>query len=212
MNNAAKKNKKEKFYWGLSPEKGLKKVLKYAPKGIALDVGAGEGRNSIFLAKNGFKVEAIDQVKEGLGKCKKIAKKYNLPIKTKAINVKKFKFQKNKYTLIIAIAILDFLEFSEIKKIISKIKESLEKEGVFYLVVFSTKDSAFKQYKKNLKMIEKNTFSLPKLKTYRHFFTTKELSNLLKSFKILKIEEKRKKDVSHEKPHFHWLIQAITKK
>lgn len=207
-----KRYKEEKFYWGLKPVKGLKEVLKYAPKGIALDIGAGEGRNSVFLAKNGFKVEAIDKNKESLEKCKNLAEKYKLSIKTKVFDIRKFKIKKNTYSLIIAIASLDFLKFSEIKKIIPKIKKSLKRNGILYLVVFSTKDPAFKRCKRKLKMIEKNTFYLPKLKTYRHFFKIKEMLNLLKGFKILKIEEKRKKDVSHGKPHFHWLIQTITKK
>ncbi len=138
-----KEYKKEKFYWGLKPEKGLKEVLKYAPKGIALDIGAGEGRNSMFLAKNGFEVEAIDKTKEGLEKCQKVAKKYNLPIKTKVTNIRKFRFKKNKYTLIIAIASLDFLKFSEIKKIIPKIKKSLIRKGIFLLNCFFNKRSCF---------------------------------------------------------------------
>ncbi|PIR71964.1 MAG: hypothetical protein COU42_02985 [Candidatus Nealsonbacteria bacterium CG10_big_fil_rev_8_21_14_0_10_36_24] len=92
-----KEYKEKKFYWGSKPEVGLKEVLKYAPKGIALDIGAAEGRNSIFLAKNGFRVEATDKVKEGLKKCKKLAEKYNLPIKTRLADIRKLELEKNKY-------------------------------------------------------------------------------------------------------------------
>jgi len=194
------------------PVRGLKKVLKYAPKGVALDIGAGEGRNSMFLAKNGFEVEAIDKIKEGLEKCKKFAKRYNLPIRTRAIDIRKFKFEKNKYSLIIAIASLDFLKFSEAKKIVSKVKKSLKKKGVLYIVVFSTKDPAFKWCKKELKITEKNTFYLPKLKTHRHFFEVQEVLRLLKDFKILRIKEEKRKDVSHGKIHFHQIITVIAKK
>lgn len=208
-----KEYKKEKFYWGLKPADGLKEVLKYTPKGVALDIGAGEGRNSIFLAENGFKVEAIDKIPEGLEKCRKFAKKYNLPIKIKVIDVKRFKFKKNKYSLILSIAALDFLKFPEIKKIILKIKHSLKKRGVFYLAVFSIKDPLFKKCKKRkLKMIEKNTFYLPKLKTPRHFFERKELLNLLGSFKVIKIKEQKLKDMHHGKVHLHCIIKAIGKK
>ena len=208
-----KEYKKEKFYWGLKPEEGLKEVIKYAPKGVALDIGAGEGRNSIFLAKNGFEVEAIDKVREGLEKCQKLAEKYNLPIKTKVVDVKKFKFEENKYSLVLDIVALDFLKFSEIKKIIPKIKKSLKRKGVFCIVVFSTKDPAFKKLKlKGLEINEKNTFYLPRLKTFRHFFEKKELFYLLKNFEIIKIKDKKIKDIYHDKPHFHQVIIAIVKK
>lgn len=189
----------------VKPVKGLKEVLKYAPKGAALDIGAGEGRNSIFLAKNGFKVEAIDKIKEGLKKCKNLAEKYKLPIKTEVVDVKKFKFEKNKYSLILAIASLDFLKFSEIKKIIPKIKKSLKRNGILYLVIFSTKDPAFKRCKENFKMIEKNSFYLPKLKTYRHFFTKKELLTL---FENPQLKEGKIKDTNH----CHEIIKVIYKK
>lgn len=208
-----KEYKKQRFYWKLKPEKGLKKVLKYVPKGMALDIGAGEGRNSIFLVKNGFEVEAIDKIKEGLEKCRKLAKKYNLPIKTRVIDIRKFRFEKNKYSLILSIASLDFLKFSEIQKIMPKIKKSLKKDGVFYLIVFSTKDPLFKDYKeKKLRMVEENTFYLPRLNSFRHFFDKKELLNSLKDSNIIKIEEKKIKDAHGGEPHFHQIISVIARK
>ena len=207
-----KEYKKEKFYWGTKPEVGLKEVLRYAPKGIALDIGAGEGRNSIFLAKNGFRVEAIDKNEEGLKKCKKLAQKYNLRLKTKIADIRKFKFLRNKYSLIVAVASLDFLKFSEIKKIFLQIKKSLKKEGVFYLVAFSIKDPVFQKCKKKLKMAEKNTFYLPKFKTSRHFFEKKELLNLLRNLKIVKLKEEKIREKHKKRIHFHHLIKVIAKK
>jgi len=207
-----KEYKTRRFYWGLRPVIGLKEVLKYTKKGIALDIGAGEGRNSIFLAKNGFEVEAMDKIKAGLEKCKKLAKKYNLPIKTKVIDIKNFDFKKNRYTLILGIGVFDFLRFSEFKKIIKKIYRSLTKNGIFYLIVFSIRDPAFKRYKeKNLATKEKNTFYLPKIKMYRHFFSKKELLNLLGNFQVIKIREEKIKDV-HDFPHYHSLIRVIARK
>lgn len=39
-----KQYKKGRFYWGLKSESELKEVLKYAPKDVVLDIGAGEGK------------------------------------------------------------------------------------------------------------------------------------------------------------------------
>lgn len=203
---------KKGFYWGSKPEKGLKEVLKYTKRGIALDIGAGEGRNSIFLAKNEFEVEAIDKIEEGLEKCKKNAEKYNLPIKTKVSDIKKLRFRKNKYSLVLSIATLDFFRFSEIKKLFPRIKGSMKKGGILYFVCFSTKDPVFKKSRGKLKIIEKNTFYFPKFKTFRHFFEKKELLDLLKDFKILKIKEKKIKDVHGDEIHYHQIIKVIAKK
>ncbi len=87
-----KEYKKREFYWGIKPDSILVKFLSKISKGKALDIGSGEGRNSIFLAQNGFKVESVDILKEGLDKCSDTAQKYNLPIITRCINIKNFKF------------------------------------------------------------------------------------------------------------------------
>jgi len=205
--------KKKKFYWGLKPVPRLKKVIKYAPTGEALDIGAGEGRNSIFLAKNSFKVTAIDLIPEGLKKLAHFAKEHNLNISTKVIDIRKFKFPTDKYSLIISIAAIDFLKKSEIDKIIKRIKKSLIRGGVLYLSVFSTNDPLFYKIKElNLEPIEKNTFYLPKGKFYRHFFTRNELKNYFKDFEIILLKSRSIRDMSHDKPHFHHIIELIAKK
>ena len=111
-----KEYSKRCFYWGLKPSPVLIKLLPKISKGKALDIGAGEGRNSIFLAKNGFKVEAIDLTEQGLKKLTNYAKQHHLKITTKAIDVRRFDFTKNRYSLVLAINSLNFLKLSEARK------------------------------------------------------------------------------------------------
>ena len=46
--------KSSECYWGLNPNGNLVQFLPLIPKGKILDIGAGEGRNALFLAKHGF--------------------------------------------------------------------------------------------------------------------------------------------------------------
>lgn len=208
-----KEYKTKEFYWGLAPHSLLVKFLPIVQRGKALDIGAGEGRNSIFLAKNGFEVEAIDINKEGLEKCKQIAKKYNLPITTKVIDIKSFSFEPRKYSLILSIATMDFLKKSEIEIIIKKIKKSLIEKGYVLLLVISNKDPLYQKIKElKLKEVEENTFYLPKYKTFRHFFTQKELKELFKDFKIIYLKQQKIKDIGHGEPHFHNVIGLLAQK
>ena len=187
------------------------KLLPKIPKGKVLDIGAGEGRNSIFLAKNGFKVEAIDLTKQGLKKLTNYAKQHHLKIITKAIDIRRFNFTNNRYSLVLAINSLNFLKLSEVKEIIKRINKSLLPQGIFYLIVISIKDPVCRRCKKNLKMIEKNTFFIPKISSYRHFFSKQELLSLFEPFKIIEITEKKVKD-THGKPHYHYIFNIISKK
>jgi len=150
------KYKKEAFYWSLNPSPSLKRVLSYAPKeGVALDIGAGEGRNSIFLAKKGFHVVAVDKIPEGLEKLENFAKKQNLSIETHVLDIENFHFPSQKYSLVLSVAALDFMRFSSFRNIIKKVEDSLLPQGVVYLSVFSINDPFFaKLNKEQFKNIE----------------------------------------------------------
>lgn len=203
------------FYWGLKPSPVLEKFIDIVPKGLALDIGAGEGRNSFFLAKRGFEVEAIDKNKEDLEKCKKIAQENNLPITTDVGDITNFDFKKDKYSLTIAKHVLDFLKKSEAKTIVEKIKKSLVLDGFAYIAVFSVNDPVYQKIRDlNLDEIEKNTFYLPKYQKYRCFFTRDEMESMFKDFKILYLEEIEIRDPGHgkEKPHIHRAIEIFAQK
>ena len=63
------------FYYGLKPSKKLEKFLNdtHPPTGEALDLGCGEGRNSLLLARYGFHVHAIDASSQGIQKLEQYA-------------------------------------------------------------------------------------------------------------------------------------------
>ncbi|MFH0724888.1 MAG: methyltransferase domain-containing protein [Pseudomonadota bacterium] len=48
------------------PSEIVQQFYRLAPMGRALDIAAGSGRNSLFLAEQGFKVEALDISDKGL--------------------------------------------------------------------------------------------------------------------------------------------------
>ena len=80
--NAAFSSERDKVFWdkkygteayifGKEPVAFLREHIDVLPKGKALDVAMGEGRNAVFLAKNGFEVDGCDiseiAVKKGAG-------------------------------------------------------------------------------------------------------------------------------------------------
>ena len=128
--------KKEECYWGKEPDKGVKLILKYKKSGNVLDLGCGEGRNALFLAKNGFGVTGVDISEEGIKKYEEIVKQNNLKVKGIIEDIRKFKFN-NKYDIIISNATLHFLKEKEVKDIIEKIKENTKKYGLNVISVFT---------------------------------------------------------------------------
>lgn len=60
------------------PARFLTQHLHRLPKGKVLDVAAGSGRNGLYLAANGYQVEALDRDEEALARLTATAKQRNL--------------------------------------------------------------------------------------------------------------------------------------
>lgn len=71
----------------LSPEKSVVKNLKHFKVGSVLDIACGDGRNTIFLIENGFKVTGIDFSNEALLRLKMFAQRSNLSVETKQVDL-----------------------------------------------------------------------------------------------------------------------------
>lgn len=172
-------------------------------------------KKQYFFSEKWFQCRGDQYCPKNLKKCEESARKENLPITTKLIDIRKFKSKKGKYSLIVAINSLDFLKLEEIEKIIKRVHSSLLAGGIFYLYGFSAKDPLSRIAKrKHLKELEKNTFYFPRMKIFRHFFEKKELLNLCKVFEIIELEKKKiiHAHMGSKKPHHHWIIRVIAKK
>ena len=78
-----KKYAQSEYYWGKTPSKTVYKVLKLKPPVEHLKVlviGCGEGRNAVFLARNGYHVSAFDLSSKGVEKTKKYAEKVGVKV------------------------------------------------------------------------------------------------------------------------------------
>ncbi|MBN1211017.1 MAG: methyltransferase domain-containing protein [candidate division Zixibacteria bacterium] len=70
-----------KGFFGNEPNEILKQY--YAEMDIGrpvLDIGAGQGRNSLFLARRGYTVDAIDPSRVAMETVANIAQEENLPV------------------------------------------------------------------------------------------------------------------------------------
>jgi tellurite methyltransferase len=198
--------------WGVKPDHILEQYASLVPKGHVLDVGAGEGRNAIFFAKKGYPVEAVDISTKALGICRKLAKKMKLKIKTEVVDLKKIEIVPEKYSLIICAWVLNFFKKKEIAELIRKMKKGVKKNGILYIVVFSTEDPSFAKHRKKLKMVEKNTFYSRRRKSYIHYFTRKKLISFFKDFTTIYCIEGMELDIGHGAPHHHSIVQYVGQK
>ena len=95
-----KKYQGEEFAYGKKPNAFLKKHLSSLEKGVALDLASGEGRNAVFLAENGWKVDAVDISPVGVRKARRLAKEAGVKINFRQADLDFYPIAKEKYDLI----------------------------------------------------------------------------------------------------------------
>jgi tellurite methyltransferase len=90
------------------PEPSVIEMLPLLPPGLALDIAAGTGRNSIALARAGWRVVAPDFSAVGLQRLAEIAHRDNLAISTVVADLEEtFPFRSNSFDVILNVSYLD---------------------------------------------------------------------------------------------------------
>ena len=91
------------FAYGTEANEFLTCVSDQIPKGRVLSLCEGEGRNAVFLAKQGFEVHAVDASPVGLEKAKQLANANNVDIRTRVTNLAEFIIEPESWDGIISI-------------------------------------------------------------------------------------------------------------
>jgi SAM-dependent methyltransferase len=90
--------------YGQAPNDFLAIMADQLPNfGHALDIGAGEGRNALFLASRGLSVLAVDQSEVGMQKAQRLAKERGLRLRTQAADLQDFDAEHNSFDVISSI-------------------------------------------------------------------------------------------------------------
>ncbi len=137
-----KKFSKEDYAYGKEPLPFLKENVDLLKKGRALDIAAGEGRNAVFLAQQGFAVDALDISAVGLVKATSLAKVKGVEenLKTVEADLDTYLFPKDSYDTIIMVNFTD-------RKMTQQIVHAL-KDGGTFLYAARTLDFTRKRGKK----------------------------------------------------------------
>jgi SAM-dependent methyltransferase len=94
----------DELVYGASPNDFLAQQAHRFPKsGRALDIGAGEGRNALFLASLGLDVLAVDQSAVGMEKAQRLARERGLSLRTQAVDLNDFQAEPNSFDVISSI-------------------------------------------------------------------------------------------------------------
>ena len=135
------KYNQEDYYWGIAPNKLCYEIMKLKPPVKpyrVLDIGCGEGKDAVFLAKNGYIVSAFDMADAGLKKAKELAERNH-------VSIDFFHGDINDYTphaqfdIVFSSGVFHYLATSQRKKLIDALKEHTAPNGIHAINVFVKK-------------------------------------------------------------------------
>ncbi len=118
--------------WGPGqPAAVLEKALPLLAPGKVLDLGAGDGRQALYLAREGFDVTAVDVAPTGLSKLNQYADELGLgkKIHTEEADISRYHFFET-YPTIICIQALHFLEAVDYERTIEAIQAATDPGGI----------------------------------------------------------------------------------
>ena len=116
-------NKNKEFFG--HPYQELRQYFQQYPKGTLLDLGSGQGRDSLFLSSIGYQVTAIDNSKVGVSQMQNKARKMELNIKTIVEDVLKVHLEE-KFDVILMDMLLHTFKKDQQRKLLKKFSNNLE--------------------------------------------------------------------------------------
>jgi len=162
---------KEEFIFGKEPNEYLtlqtRRYLK--PKSKVLCIADGEGRNGVWLAKQGMQVVGFDASDIALAKAKQFAKDNQVEIEYSFSDTDSFDWQVNTYDAVIGI----FIQFADPQmraRIFQKTYAALRPGGIFILQGYTPKQLEYKTGGPSL---------------IEHLYTEVMIRELTKEFEIL---------------------------
>jgi cyclopropane fatty-acyl-phospholipid synthase-like methyltransferase len=142
-----------------------------------LDIGVGQGRNTLFLAREGFTVDAIDPSRIAIETVSALAAQEALPIRTYQCDFATFVPPTDVYSGILVFGLIQILS-------LEKLKLWTAAGSLVFVTAFTRADASFADYSQRWKSLGKNSFTDGQ-GNVRTYLETGELLKLFDGYTVL---------------------------
>lgn len=190
-------------YYGTKPPRDFREFLAGRSLGSfnCLDLGAGQGRYALHMARAGARVRAVDQSPTAMAQLAVAAKAEKLAITTEVADLCAYALPSGGYDLIVGATVLDHLDESCRNQLAVSITTALKPGGTVYCEVFTTADPGWQRQSEQ--PISETAGPV------RHYFAAGELRGLFPELTPLAYREGVKQDRVHGVSHCHGLALLV---
>lgn len=104
------------YVCGSEPVDFLREHLEELPRGAALDLAMGEGRNAVFLAQHGFRVTGIDGSPTGVAKAEARAREEGVQLETIVADLERYSLPSEKFDVVLCFYYLQRSLFPQMER------------------------------------------------------------------------------------------------
>lgn len=131
----------EGYYWGLIPNHLCYEIMRIKPPikpYKVLDIGCGEGKDAVFLARNGYHVTAFDISEQGLSKARDLADCCGVKIDFFKADICNFRLETD-FDIIFSSGVFHYIPQNNRKSLIDSLKMHTTANGINVINVFVRK-------------------------------------------------------------------------
>ena len=122
----------KELLWPEDPSPVLAEEIGDLPPGRVLDLAAGEGRNSIYLARQGWQVRAVDFAEVAVEKGRDLAARTGLSVEWETADLVEYRPPRERFDLVMIFYL--HMPWGELKKVFTRAAEAVRPGGIFLLV------------------------------------------------------------------------------
>jgi len=203
---------KNPYMFGRDEEPTLRDFARYIDKRHpVLDVGVGQGRNALFLARRGYEVVAVDPSQVAIDLINDVRESEKLDIQP---HLGRYTVvdEEDRFSAILLYGLFQILKRDEIEDLITRCRDWLIPDGMVFVTTFSVEDPGFEKYKR-MPQSGKNSF-LTDTGQVRTYLEADEILELFKGWEVDYHREELGPEHQYgsEERERHHLIEAVFRK
>ena len=149
-------------YFGEAPDPLLDRFLGLVEAGAhVLDVGCGQGRNTLFLARRGRRVTAIDPSAVAIEQVTRHAAAEGVEINPVVGGFGNVDLEPQVFGAVMVFGLIPDLPGDRVKPLIGWARSKVANGGSLWLTGFTTEDPAFERHRNQWRSIDVNSFVSP---------------------------------------------------
>ncbi len=205
--------RKTDHYFGADPDPLLVRFYSLLERRHrVLDMGAGQGRHTFFLARSGFEVDAVDVSAEAVKAVTATAAREGLPVRAYHSGFDRFFPRSDRYGGVLLFGLLQTLAWDQIDFLIEMVRLWCAAGGLIFVTAWNTTDPSYEECRATWKTLGRNSFRA-KSGEIRTFFSPGEILKVFPDFDVIHHWEGQGPLHRHgdEPPERHGRVEAVFK-